>query len=194
MYIENTPGELGRQEEIKMTVYSNAKAYGLILGLIAGVMITLALLKYINKNRGLRTEYDEMQKIARGEAYMYGFFALIAAEAIFGIAKCFGPLPLEPVAEHFLVILIGVTVQAGYSILHDAYIGLNTQTTRFTVSMIVIGLFNLAVAVLAWAEGRMIVDGILQAPFVNLLCALMFAILGIVGLLRKSTEREAEEE
>lgn len=194
MYIENAPEELGRQEEIKMTVYSSAKAYGLILGLIAGVMITLALLKYINKNRGLRTEYDEMQKIARGEAYMYGFFALIAAEAIFGIAKCFGPLPLEPVAEHFLVILIGVTVQAGYSILHDAYIGLNTQTTRFTVSMIVIGLFNLAVAVLAWAEGRMIVDGILQAPFTNFMVFVMFMILAVISLVKKSRDEREDAE
>ena len=169
-----------------MTASSSPKAYGLIMGLLAGVMITLALLRYINKNRRLRTEYDEMQKIARGEAYMYGFYTLIAAEAILGIAKCFGPLPMDPTAEHFLVILIGVTVQAGYSILHDAYIGLNTETTRFKVMMIAIGLFNLFIAILAWAQGRMIKNGILQAPFVNFMVFVMCVILAVIGLVKKS--------
>ena len=45
----------------------------------------------------------------------------------------------------------------------------------------------------AWLKGSLLADGILQAPAVNLLCALMFAVLGIVALLRKATEREAEE-
>lgn len=169
-----------------MTASSSPKAYGLIMGLLAGVMITLALLRYINKNRRLRTEYDEMQKIARGEAYMYGFYTLLASEAILGIAKCFGPLPMEPIAEHFLVILIGVTVQAGYSILHDAYIGLNTETNRFKVTMIAIGLFNLFIAVLAWAQGRMIKNGILQAPFVNFMVFVMVVILAVIGFVKKN--------
>lgn len=169
-----------------MTTSSNPKAFALIMGLLTGVMITLALLRYVNKNRRLRTEYDEMQKIARGEAYMYGFYTLIAAEAILGIAKCFGPLPMDPIAEHFLVILIGVTVQAGYSILHDAYIGLNTETTRFKVTMIAIGLFNLFIAILAWAQGRMIKNGILQAPFVNFMVFVMCVILAVIGLVKKS--------
>ncbi|MBR2760739.1 MAG: hypothetical protein IKD66_06160 [Solobacterium sp.] len=169
-----------------MTTSSNPKAFALIMGLLTGVMITLALLRYVNKNRRLRTEYDEMQKIARGEAYMYGFYTLIAAEAILGIAKCFGPLPMDPTAEHFLVILIGVTVQAGYSILHDAYIGLNTETTRFKVMMIAIGLFNLFIAILAWAQGRMIKNGILQAPFVNFMVFVMCVILAVIGLVKKS--------
>ena len=177
-----------------MTTSSNPKAFALIMGLLTGVMITLALLRYVNKNRRLRTDYDEMQKIARGEAYMYGFYTLIAAEAILGIAKCFGPLPMDSIAEHFLVILIGVTVQAGYSILHNAYIGLNTQTNRFTVSMIVIGLFNLAVAVLAWAEGRMIVNGILQAPFTNFMVFVMFMILAVISLVKKSRDEREDAE
>ena len=47
---------------------------------------------------------------------------------------------------------------------------------------------------MAWKSGSLIEDGALQAPFVNLLCAVMFAVLGIVGLLRMSADRRETEE
>ena len=176
-----------------MDSYSSGKSFGMIMGVLLGVMITLVILRYVNKNRALRTEYDEMQKLTRGEAYMYGFFAIIAAEALISLFESFGPLPADQIVIHFLVILLGVTVQAGYSILHNAYIGLNTQTTRFTVITIVIALINLAVAVLAWVEGRMVVNGILQAPFVNFMVFAMFLILALLGFIKRNTEQGEEQ-
>ena len=47
---------------------------------------------------------------------------------------------------------------------------------------------------MAWKSGSLVVDGVLQAPFVNFLCALMFAVLGVFALLRKTADREESEE
>ena len=40
--------------------------------------------------------------------------------------------------------------------------------------------------------GELFADGKFQAPAVNLLCGLMFAVIGIVGLVKKVTDREEE--
>lgn len=175
-----------------MNNFNPARAYGIVFGVIIGTLISVLLLMSINKNRSLRTEYDEMQKKARGEAYMYGFFTVLVLEVLLGLAETFGPLPMEPLVSRFLVIMTGVGVQAVYSIWHDAYIGLNTQTNKFFVMMAVIAAVNLLVAVLAWVNHSMVVNGILQAPFANFMCFVLFAVLAVVGLVKKNMEEREE--
>jgi MinD-like ATPase involved in chromosome partitioning or flagellar assembly len=58
--------------------------------------------------------------------------------------------------------------------------------------MAIVSVLNLSSAFMAWRSGELIVDGKLQAPTVNLLCGLMFAAIGIVGLVKKVTDREEE--
>jgi len=175
-----------------MNNFNPARAYGIVFGVIIGTLISVVLLMSINKNRSLRTEYDEMQKKARGEAYMYGFFTVLVLEVLLGLAETFGPLPMEPLVSRFLVIMTGVGVQAVYSIWHNAYIGLNTQTNKFFVMMAVIAAVNLLVAVLAWANHAMVVNGILQTPFANFMCFVLFAVLAVVGMVKKNMEEREE--
>jgi len=175
-----------------MNNFNPARAYGIVFGVIIGTLISVVLLMSINKNRSLRTEYDEMQKKARGEAYMYGFFTVLVLEVLLGLAETFGPLPMEPLVSRFLVIITGVGVQAVYSIWHNAYIGLNTQTNKFFVMMAVVAAVNLLVAVLAWVNHSMVVNGILQTPFANFMCFVLFAVLAVVGLVKKNMEEREE--
>lgn len=175
-----------------MNSYNPARVYGIIFGIIIGTLISVLLLMSINKNHSLRTEYDEMQKKARGEAYMYGFFTVLVMEVLLGLAETFGPLPMEPLVSRFLVIMTGVGVQAVYSIWHNAYIGLNTQMNKYLVMMTVIAAVNLMVAVLAWVNNGMVVNGILQTPFANFLCFVLFAVLAAVGLVKKNMEEREE--
>jgi hypothetical protein len=58
--------------------------------------------------------------------------------------------------------------------------------------MAVVSVFNLLSAFMAWRSGELIVDGKFQSPAVNLLCGLMFAVIGIVGLVKKASDREEE--
>ena len=170
------------------------RSVGLAVGVLVGLVIAVILLRYMNKDRKVRTEYDEMQKAIRNQGYMYGFYTILIFEAILCLVPSFVRIPAEPIIVHFLPIFLGITVQASYCIWKDAYVGLNTNLNRYLAVAVIASLINFLSFFMAWKSGSLVIDGILQAPFVNLLCALMFAILGIVGLLRKSTEREAEEE
>ncbi len=171
-----------------------SRSVGLAVGVLVGLVIAVILLRYMNKDRKVKTEYDEMQKAIRNQGYMYGFYTILIFEAILCLVPSFVRIPAEPIIVHFLPIFLGITVQASYCIWKDAYVGLNTNLNRYLAVAVIASLINFLSFFMAWKSGSLVIDGILQAPFVNLLCALMFAILGIVGLLRKSTEREAEEE
>lgn len=167
-------------------------AYGILIGVLVGVILSLFLIRGFNKNHSMRTEYDEMQKRVRGDAYMYGFYAMIAFEALIAFVELFITIPADPLVIHFMAVLTGVSVQASYSIWNDAYIGLNTNTNRFVISMVLIGLLNLLVALMAWFDGRMMVNGILQPQFCNFMICVVFLGLGLIALIKKSANKEEE--
>ena len=49
------------------------KSVGIAVGLFAGIVISIVIIRMINKDGKFKTKYDEMQKIARGKAYKYAF-------------------------------------------------------------------------------------------------------------------------
>ena len=175
--------------------YELGRSVGLVVGVVVGLIIAWILLRYMNRDHKAKTEYDEMQKNIRNRGYMYGFYTVIIFEALLALIPSFVRISAEPIVVHFLPIFFGITVHASYCIWKDAYIGLNTNMKRYLIVAIIASLINFLSFFLAWKGNGLIVDGVLQAPFVNLLCALMFAIIGIVGLLRKTADRrEAETE
>ena len=180
-----------------MNTYNTAKSIGIVAGIIIGLIIVVFILRYTNKDKALRTEYDEMQKIVRLRGYKYAFYTVIILEAV--LAVCSGIRVLDihtlavPIVVHFLPILLGVTVHAGYSIWNDAYVGLNTNMGRFIPVSIVISLVNLGVAFAGWRIGELYRDGMFQAQTVNLLCGLMFGILGVIALIRKAAGSRDED-
>ena len=155
-------------------------------------MIAVILLRYINRDR-IRTEYDEMQKVIRGKGYMIAFYTVMVLEGILCFLSPLMETVVEPYVIHFAVIFIGITVQASYCIWKGAYVGLNTNMKRFTGVCIAVVVLNVFPAVMAIWTGTMFENGHLQAPFVNCLCALMFAVLGGVGLARRLCDREVDE-
>ena len=158
------------------------RSAALAVGVVVGLVIALILLRYMNRDHKVKAEYDEMQKIIRNKGYMLAFYAVMILEALLCLVPGSLQIPAEPIVLHFLPIFLGITVQACYCIWNGAYVGLNTNMKRY--------LINLLAFVMAWKNGGLLVDGVLQAPFVNLLCAVMFAVLGVVGLLRRSVQRE----
>ena len=176
-----------------MNKYELGRSAGLVFGLLVGLVLAVILLRYMNRDHRVKTEYDEMQKNIRNQGYCFGFYTVLIFEAILCLVPSFIRIPAEPIVVHFLPIFLGVTVHASYCIWKDAYVGLNTNLKRYLAVAVLASLINFLAFFMAWKNGSLVVDGILQGPFVNLLCALMFAIIGIVGLLRKSVKREEEE-
>ena len=174
--------------------YELGRSVGLAIGVAVGLIIALILMRYMNKDHKVRTEYDEMQKNIRNQGYMYGFYTVIIFEALMCLVPSFVRIPAEPIVIHFVPIFLGITVHASYCIWKDAYIGLNTNMKRYLIVAVVASVINFLAFFMAWKNNSLIVDGVLQAPFVNLLCAVMFAVLGIVGLLRKAADSRTEPE
>ena len=176
-----------------MDQYSMGKLIGVVVGIVVGLIIALVVLKFMNKDKKVRTEYDEMQKQIRNKGYFYAFYTVLVYEAILAVLSIAVELPVHPIVLHFGAIFVGVVVQASYSIWKDAYVGLNTNMKRFLIFAVIISLFNLFIFFMNWKEGEAIADGILQPAWVNLFCGLMFAVLGAVAVVKKLAVREVEE-
>lgn len=172
------------------------KSFGLTIGIIAGIIITIFVVKALNKDGKFKTRYDEMQLKIRGRAYMYSFWAIVIYEALMGVLTSSETLvlPVTNFVLHISAVLIGVLVQVTYCIWKDAYIGLNTHAGRFAIFSIVIALINLAVAIMAITHGLMYVDGMLQDQFLNLLIAILFIVIGIELLIKHFADRTVKEE
>lgn len=176
-----------------MDSYNNGRSIGMVVGVIVGLVLAVILIRYMNKDHRMRTEYDEMQKQIRNQGYKYAFYTVIILEALLCLVSGFIKIPAEPIVIYFAPIALGITVQASYSIWKGAYVGLNTNIRRYFLVAIIATAINLLAVIMAWSSGSLLVGGVLQAPAVNLLCALMFAVLGVVALLHKAADREAEE-
>ena len=175
--------------------YSLGRTTGLAVGVLIGLLICVILFKFMNRDKGILTKYDEKQEIERGKGYKWGFYALLICEALQAIVGSSGmKIPLEPFSLHFIAIVIGVLVQVMYCVWHDAYVGINTNLGRFALVAVLAGGINFAVAIMAIIKGNMIEDGMLQTPFVNLICGLMFVVMGVEMLLKKRADAAAEEE
>ena len=164
-------------------------------GILTGIIICIIVFKLVNKDGNAKTKYDEMQERIRGKAYMYGFWAMLACEAIMLIVDTGDvKLPVEPYITHITVILIGALVQTSYSIWNDAYVGLNTNMRRFAIISILVSLLNFLIAGAAIASSRMLVDGVFQSPLANLLCGLLFCIIGIELFIKMLSDKNAKED
>ena len=173
-------------------MYNSARMIGVTIGIIVGLIVAIFIIRYVNRNKKLTTEYDEMQKQIRGEGYKYAFYTVMILEAVLCVLTMGIVLPAEPYVVHFFAIFVGITVQACYCIWKGAYIGQNTNLKRYVILMAIVSVFNLYTAFMAWRTGELFADDKFQAPAVNLLCGLMFAVIGIVGLVKKVTDREEE--
>lgn len=168
---------------------------GVSVGIMIGLIICLVLFRYMNRDSRVKTQYDEMQEITRGRAYKYAFWAMVICEAVLGIlALGEVRIPMEPMVIHFSVLLIGIIVQCSYCIFKDAYIGINTNSRRFIIVMIVAGLINLLSCAGAIRSHEMVIDGMISTPAINLLCGLMCLMVCVeIWIKNLMDKRESED-
>ena len=170
-----------------------AQATGLLIGVVFGLIIAAFLIRYMNRDKKWKTEYDEMQQRARGKAFCYAFYTVMILEAVLIFVDLFGiRLPMTAAVTHFTLIVIGIVVLACYCIWHDAYVGLNTNMKRYTIIVVVAGAINLLAGIMAIANGTIWMNGQLQTPFINLLCAFMLIAISIVMTAKKAADEREE--
>ncbi|MBR4760283.1 MAG: hypothetical protein IK078_09085 [Lachnospiraceae bacterium] len=169
---------------------------GVAVGIFVAITIFVLLMKIVNKDRKLKTEYDEKQLAVRGIGYKYGFFTIIFYDLAIVVISAMGiKIPMIPEMVLFTGVMLGAIVMASYDIWHDAYMGLNTNAKGFAVFAVIVAGINLLSALFNWKDLAIYEEGVLQFPFMNLVCCFAFVLIGI-QLFAKSIKdkKEIEEE
>ena len=110
----------------------NATAsFGMVIGLMVGLVIAAILLKFANKDHRFKTQYDERQEAVRGKGYTFGFWGCMAGAALVMILDCGGFEIANRFVMDFFIIFVGLIVQVTYCIWNDGYYGINTNRKRF---------------------------------------------------------------
>ena len=172
------------------------RSTALVIGIMVGLILVIILMKFINRDKQIKTEYDERQKVARGRSYMYAFYGTVIANCILLIISVDNMeiIHLLGMNAFFIPILIGIIVQISHSIFNDSYVGLNNNMVRFMVSLSLISVFNIVIGILEWTDGGFIRDGVIFPAFVNLEVGVMFIILCIELAIKKCMEKKADTE
>ena len=163
-----------------------------LAGVISGVSLVLIVIfvrKLTKKNTG---EYDERQIAARGVAYKYGFFAMMLYEFIYGMLAAAGVRRTDEAIGAILGIFVGVTVFGVTAIVKDAYLTRNDTPKQTAVSLALVTLGNLLVGIGRLLAGEVVADGVLTIDSVNLVCTVMFLIIGAVGVIHWLRGRKDE--
>ena len=161
-----------------------------VIGIMAGVVAIVLVMKAINKDGKSRTQYDERQLAVRGKAYMYGFYTALIACVVLLIMNGL-EVGTEALGKtgYFIPIFAGTVAQVTYSIFHDAYEGLNTNMSRLIVVMAMIGGLNFAVSIINLVRGELYKGGELQLSFLNLLCGLLFVVIAVEMLVKRAMDK-----
>ncbi len=179
-----------------MEAYNVGKAVGIIFGIIVGLVICIFVFRYMNRDKKIVTKYDERQEMARGRAYKYGFWASMVAAAVVMALEIAGVQIATSFTKYFFIMFVGIMVQVGYSILNDAYYGINTNKKRLIIICIIAGLCNFFPIVGTVMGGQFIVDGIISDSGANLLCCILMIYAGVmlfVKDLRDKKQTDTEE-
>lgn len=162
------------------------------IGLIVGIIVSVLVVRSMNKDGKVKTQYDERQQAVRGKAYKYGFFGVIISNVIMMVVSTCVDVSIFGLSLFFLPIFAGIVTQVSYSIFNDGYIGLNTNMKKYIIIMIIVSLINAFYAVMTLVSGEMIVDGVLSDTFINALCALLFIIIAGELIVKKCIDGRSE--
>ncbi|MCR5789220.1 MAG: hypothetical protein K6G83_04955 [Lachnospiraceae bacterium] len=170
-------------------------AWGLVAGIMVGLVIAFILLRAANTNHRMKSDYDERQERIRGKAYMYAFYTMMIYEAAMVVLKA-GEIvfPFEDYLAGFIGVILGCIVLGCYCIWHDVYWGLNNNRRRYYIIFGVIFALNLMPVVMQAASGTLIQDGKIGLPMLNILVIFMLAVFGIELLIKHFTDRSRGEE
>ena len=171
-----------------------AKLLGFSIGIIVGIVLAIIIFMKANKNGKVKTEYDERQTLIRGLGYKYSFYGTIIAIAVIGLLEDMGiTIPATPFVKQFIAIAIGLLIMITYCIFNDGYWGLNNDTYKYTIAFILIFASNLICTIASIVTGSMFEDGLLQVNGTNLICTVLFLILGIEVLIKKQLDKKEAE-
>ena len=170
--------------------------FGLAIGLMVGLVLVVILLKFANKDKKVKTEYDERQKEIRNKGYVIGFYTTIAMLSIESIWSITGyGFPIPEYSVFFLDIIVGLTTMCAYSIWNGVYWGLNNDKKRYGIIMVIAIILNLIPVINGAIRGDFLSsDPVESLPIFNIIVLVMFVVLLAVMLIRALVDKSCREE
>ena len=195
-----------KEKEIQKGVFIMAYTIGVIVGIIVTIAATILLvtlfLKLGNKDKRMKTEYDERQKIVIGEGYKIAYWTLAALLVLVQMYKTLaGSFGTDYLAKTdfgvivFGMIILSIMVFCVYCIFKGAYWGMNNNKKSYVIIIGGIGILNLIISVASIIRGDFVVDGVISGTAVNLMCAiLMIVVLAAAGIKETIDKKNDSDE
>ncbi len=176
---------------------SMAMSMGMVAGLMVGIILVIVLLKFANKDKKVKTEYDERQTAIKNKGYVFGFYTmvgLLAIESLMSMAEISFPIP--GFAVFFADIIVGITVMCGYAVWNGVYWGMNNDPKRYAIIFALAIFLNIIPIASGIISGRFSInaDPSDSLPLYNVLVLAMFAVLLVIMLIRYIADKLDEKE
>ncbi|VEU82217.1 hypothetical protein [Acholeplasma hippikon] len=168
-------------------------ALGVIFGIWAVVIYkTFIIIK--NPNQAKKV-YDERQLLSRGKCYEISFFTLGGTLLLDGfIRMMFNFHWSNYIVGVISAIFISVSVFSALAIKKDAYEGINSNRSQLIIVLLVMGLFNLVIAVMSIINGEFIEGNMVTSYFLSLLAGVMSLVIAGFTMYKKFKEGQEHEE
>ena len=165
----------------------------IIFILIFAVIMVLALIR--KKQHSQDREYDERERLVRGEAYRYAFTAIVlfAAFHVFALLLLGHPLMADGVSS-LLGIFLAIAVFAVYCIRNNAFKTMRTSSgfRSYSILLIIVVGINTWSGIMSARDGSLLEDGILQTPVSSFACAACFLVV-LIAMIMQNVANKKEE-
>lgn len=125
-------------------------------------------------------DYDERQILARGRAFMWGFFSLMICLMVYGLTDMLIEPWCDTLTGCIICICVSLIVFAVICIRQDAFAGIGQNRKRNLTILLVITLANLLFGVSHIIDGDLLRGGVLSFRSVSLIVG---ATTGLVLLV-----------
>lgn len=125
-------------------------------------------------------DYDERQILARGRAFMWGFFSLMICLMVYGLTDMLIEPWCDTLTGCIICICVSLIVFAVICIRQDAFAGIGQKRKRNLTVLLVLTTANLLFGVSHIIDGDLLRDGLLSFRSVSLIVG---ATTGLVLLV-----------
>ena len=157
--------------------------FGLLAGVLVGALVGVGIVALLFKLKVMDLTFDERQERARGQAYKYGFWTLVACLLLYGFSDMVLGRWCDVITGVMLCVAAAMVVFTSVCIVKDAYLSLKEKPRTVMTLLTVVGSLNLFIGVMNWKSGRAVRDGVLISGAVNLICGLMVLVVLVVYLV-----------
>lgn len=143
------------------------------------VLVSACIIMVFRKNK---KQYDERQKISRGNAYKWGFVSMVIFNLWHLLISLIYQTPLmDTDIALFISMFVGIVVCVVYSIWTDAFFGLDSKSPfYFLILSLILAVSNVFGAV----NNPITENGILSISAMNLVNVIVWSII-LVNLIAK---------